>query len=102
MIAFAAITAVWTLGMLVLGVSDALIYLAPALLILLPLLSGRYPGDEALVRAARRADPRARRLPPVEPRPARTPIAELLPRGGRLVGAALAGRAPPAGAPSPA
>ena len=60
MIAFAAITAVWTLGMLILGVSDALIYLAPALLILLPLLSGRYPGDEVLVRAAlrgRRAAP---------------------------------------------
>ena len=54
MIAFAAITAVWTLGMLILGVSDALIYLAPALLILLPLLSGRHPGDEVLVRAALR------------------------------------------------
>jgi hypothetical protein len=51
-IAFAAITAFWTLGMLILGVSDALIYLAHALLILLPLLSGRYPGDDALVRAA--------------------------------------------------
>ena len=71
MIAFAAITAVWTLGMLILGVSDALIYLAPALLILLPLLSGRYPGDEALVRAARRGRPRRRRLPGAEPRPAR-------------------------------
>jgi hypothetical protein len=100
-IAFAAITAVWTLGMLILGVGDALIYLAPALLILLPLLSGRYPGDDALVRAARRAGPRGRRLPPVAPRPARTPIAELLPRGGCLVGAALAGRAPPAEVPSP-
>ena len=102
MIAFAAITAVWTLGMLILGVSDALIYLAPALLILLPLLSGRYPGDEALVRAARRAGPRRRRLPGAEPRPARLPIAELLPRGGRLVGAALAGRAPPLPAPGTA
>ena len=102
MIAFAAITAVWTLGMLIFGVSDALIYLAPALLILLPLLSGRYPGDEALVRAARRSLPRLRRLPAAEPRPARAPAAELLPRGGRLVGAALAGRAPPLPAPSPA
>jgi hypothetical protein len=98
-IAFAAITAVWTLGMLVLGVSDALIYLAPALLILLPLLSGRYPGDEALVRAARRTRPRRRRVPAAVPRPAHSSIAELLPRGGRLVGAALAGRAPPRPAP---
>ena len=102
MIAFAAITAVWTLGMLILGVSDALIYLAPALLILLPLVSGRYPGDEVLVRAARRAHPRRRRLPGAEPRPTRPPTVELLPRGGRLVGAALAGRAPPAPLQSPA
>jgi hypothetical protein len=99
-IAFAAITTVWTLGMLVLGVSDALIYLAPALLILLPLLSGRYPGDEVLARAARRARPQRRRLPGAEPRPARSPAAEVLPRGGRLVGTALAGRAPPVPAPS--
>ena len=89
--------------MLILGVSDALIYLAPALLILLPLLSGRYPGDEALVRAARRGRPAApapagRRAAPG----ARSPIAELLPRGGRLVGAALAGRAPPLPAPATA
>ena len=95
MIAFAAITAVWTLGMLILGVSDALIYLAPALLILLPLLSGRYPGDEVLVRAALRGRRRRRRLPAAEPRLARSSAAELLPRGGRLVGAALAGRGPP-------
>ncbi len=100
MIAFAAITSVWTLGMLVLGVSDALIYLAPALLILLPLLSGRYPGDEVLVRAARRTRPRRRRPAVAEPRQRRTPVAHLLPRGGRLVGAALAGRAPPTLAPS--
>jgi hypothetical protein len=98
-IAFAAITSVWTLGMLVLGVGDALIYLAPALLILLPLLTGRYPGDDALVRASRRVR-RRRGAPPAEPRRRRTPTAHLLPRGGRLVGAALAGRAPPAAAPS--
>ena len=81
--------------MLMLGVGDTLIYLAPALLILLPLLSGRYPGDEALVRAARRAGPRRRRRRAPSRAAARLPIAGLLPRGGRLVGAALAGRAPP-------
>jgi len=95
-IAFAAITCVWTLGMLIVGVGDALIYLAPALLILLPLLTGRYPGDEALVRASRRPRRRRRGAAPAEQR--RTPTTHLLPRGGRLVGAALAGRAPPAAA----
>jgi hypothetical protein len=93
-LAFAALTGVWLLGLELLGVEAALAYLAPALLILLPLLGGRYPGDEALVRAAGR---RARR--PRASRPATGPRhrarAALLPRGGRLVGTALAGRAPP-------
>jgi hypothetical protein len=100
-IALAAITALWTLGMLVLGVSDALIYLVPALLIMLPLLSGRYPGDDALVRAARRARPRRKRIPAARSSRRRAPISVLLPRGGQLVGAALAGRAPPASSASP-
>jgi hypothetical protein len=93
-LAFAALTGVWLLGLELLGVEAALAYLAPALLILLPLLGGRYPGDEALVRAAgRRARPARASLPgPVPRHRARD---ALLPRGGRLVGAALAGRAPP-------
>jgi hypothetical protein len=43
-LAFAALTLVWLLGLELLGVEAAMAYLAPALLILLPLLSGRYPG----------------------------------------------------------
>ena len=46
--ALAATAALWTLGMVLVGVGDALAHLAPALLILLPLLGGRYPGDAAL------------------------------------------------------
>ncbi len=70
MIVLAALTAVWTLGMLALGVGDALIYLAPALLILVPLLYGRYPGDDALVRAARRGRPQRRAASRVRSAPA--------------------------------
>jgi hypothetical protein len=93
-LAFAALTALWVLGLELLGVDAALAYLAPSLLILLPLLSGRYPGEEALVRAAaRRARPVRRGRPAAVPR--RRARDALLPRGGRLVGAALAGRAPP-------
>lgn len=92
-LAFAALAAVWTLGMLALGVGDALIYLAPALLILLPLLSGRYPGETALTRVAARGRPRPRATIPRQHR--RAVHAALLPRGGGLLAAWLAGRAPP-------
>jgi hypothetical protein len=94
-LAFAALTLVWLLGLEVLGVEAAFAYLAPALLILLPLLGGRYPGDEALVRAVRRRARAPRRPNPAAKAPRRRPRGALLPRGGRLVGAALAGRAPP-------
>jgi hypothetical protein len=95
-LAFAALTSAWLLGLELLGVETAFAYLAPALLILLPLLGGRYPGDEALVRASdRRVRSRHRRRRSAAPRPRRR-AGGLLPRGGRLVATALAGRAPPA------
>jgi hypothetical protein len=93
-LAFAALTVVWLLGLELLGVEAAVAYLAPALLILLPLLSGRYPGDEALVRVAGRRSRPARR-PPQAPPVRRRRAGALLPRGGRLVAASLAGRGPP-------
>ena len=96
-LALAAVTAAWALGALALGVADALAYLAPALLLLLPLLAGRYPGDTALVRAAIRRRPGPRRVRRAPPR-RRRPLTRLLPRGGRLLPAGLAGRAPPASA----
>ena len=94
-LAFAALTVVWLLGLELLGVEAALAYLAPALLILLPLLGGRYPGDEALARVALRRTRPAHRPPPAGPRPRRRRAGALLPRGGRLVATSLAGRAPP-------
>jgi hypothetical protein len=71
-----------------------LLYLAPALLLLTALALGRYPGERLLLVAA---DPWRRSLrrqaPPV-------PLWHLSalavrPRGGALLGCALAGRAPP-------
>jgi hypothetical protein len=94
-LAFAALTCVWLLGLELLGVEAALAYLAPALLILLPLIGGRYPGDEALARAATRQI-RPRRPPSAPTSVARRRPRAVLPRGGRLVAAALAGRGPPA------
>jgi len=68
------------------------LYVLPAVAVALALLCGRYPGEMALARLRRartgRRAPTARVLPPL-PHPAR------LLRGGRLIGASLAGRAPP-------
>ena len=75
------------------GTPEALAYLAPALLLMAPLLLGRYPGEHALLPASKtRAPVRASRpadrcSPGVHARSG---------RGGRLLAAALAGRAPPA------
>jgi hypothetical protein len=76
------------------GVSPDLLLAAPVVMLLLPLLTGRYVGEDALVAlAVRSRPPRARSAasPPVSPRPPR-----VLARGGRLIGSALAERGPPA------
>ncbi|NLT04831.1 MAG: hypothetical protein GXY03_00830 [Solirubrobacterales bacterium] len=74
-----------------------LLYAAPLLLIALPLLAGRYVGEDRLARAVasrRGKRPRAeRRIAP--PRAALRPLAAL-PRGGRLIAFSLADRPPPA------
>jgi uncharacterized protein YcnI len=71
---------------------SSLLYLAPALLILIPLAFDRYPGERLLraviarpVRVGARPGPPARRYAPLH----------LLPRGGALLASALAGRGPP-------
>jgi hypothetical protein len=77
-----------------LGITPDVLLAVPALLLFLPLLAGRYVGEERLARLVARW--RVRR-----PRPAgtfgsarRTPCVP--PRGGRLIAAALAQRGPPA------
>ncbi len=73
--------------------APAILWLAPALLILAVLSLGRYPGESILARLVRSPPPRPRRAerrpPPVE---RRAPS----PRGGELISTGLAGRAPPA------
>jgi hypothetical protein len=80
-------------------VTGALLQLAPALLLAVALLLGRRPGERAIERMRARLAPTAR----VRGRTARAvgarraPPLLLLPRGGQLVGAAVAGRPPPSG-----
>jgi len=76
-----------------------LLYGAPLLLIVAPLLAGRYLGEERLARAAaRRRGSRPRAALRIGlPAATLRPLAEL-PRGGRLIAFSLASRPPPAAA----
>lgn len=75
-------------------------YLVPALLLLGALLLGRYPGERLRLRLAG-VRARATRLAAAVPPPRHLLFARArLPRGGALLGAALAGRAPPSSARS--
>lgn len=93
-----ALTAVGVLCVLpiVLGAPIDLLLAAPVLLLALPLLGGRYLGEEALDRlvrvAASRRRPRALASVPSTVRGARV----LLARGGALLARSLAVRPPPA------
>ena len=78
------------------GVDTGLLYLAPALVLLWPLLSGRYVGEDAVTRLS------TARTAPRRPSGAAVPVAArrpavLLPRGGRLLASAIATRPPPLG-----
>jgi len=86
----AIMAALWLAGLHVGGLDTGLLFLAPAFVLLLPLLAGRYPGARALAPRSvtvRRAAPFRLSLP--------RPRLRLAPRGGLLVGCSLAGRAPP-------
>jgi hypothetical protein len=84
---------VWLLGAALIGVTDAFGYLAPTLALFALLLLGRYPGEDAYQRRLGRPR-RAVRLRPALLR-LRPLTRSRLPRGGALIGAGLAGRAPP-------
>ncbi|MDQ2630446.1 MAG: hypothetical protein M3Y75_05660, partial [Actinomycetota bacterium] len=55
------LTLCWVALLAVTGSTDALLFLAPALLIAIPLFAGRYVGEELIAKfVARRARPRKR------------------------------------------
>lgn len=76
-----------------LGHGVCLLHVAPLVAIVLPLLRGRYVGEERIARM-RAAAPVARRVPAPVVALVRTGRARVV-RGGRLVAAALAQRGPP-------
>ena len=74
--------------------TGVLLLLAPAIVMALLLVFGRYPGARVLARVLERRRPRRRRTGEIRsslPRPDR----RRSPRGGALLALALAGRAPP-------
>jgi hypothetical protein len=88
------ITVCWALALALAGSTDTLLFLAPALLIVAPLIAGRYVGETLIVKlvvrqAGRRRRPAARASTP-------RPPAAWLPRGTRLIAFSLAERPPPA------
>jgi hypothetical protein len=77
------------------GISGDVLLAAPALVLLLPLLAGRYVGEDGIARlGAIVALPRRRPVAVRAEPPRRAP--RMLARGGRLIAVALAQRGPPA------
>jgi hypothetical protein len=79
------------------GHAELIAYAAPLLVVAVPLLAGRYVGEETLERLRERGEPRPRAGAAPLLRSAGAALSAF-PRGGRLIAQALAERAPPAAA----
>jgi hypothetical protein len=92
--AFTLVLAAWMVAQALTGTETGLLYLAPALVLALPLVLGRYLGEEQLAELAgtsraRRARLGARVWTPRD-------YVRVMHRGGHLVASAMAKRPPPA------
>jgi hypothetical protein len=87
----------WALALALTGSSDALLFLAPVTLIYVPLLVGRYLGEDAIAGLAQHFYPRAGRRVRSALRARPIPFAahRTLARGALLYGESLASRPPP-------
>jgi hypothetical protein len=94
-----AVTAVALLTAALTGNAELAAYAVPLCALALPLLAGRYLGEDALERLRERREPSRARIAVGRLAGARR-AAEAFPRGGRLIAQALAERAPPLGATS--
>jgi hypothetical protein len=77
------------------GHPELLAYAAPVFLLAVPLLAGRYVGEDRLERLRERRARPSRLRPTAVALPAKRRVVALLPRGGRLIATALAVRPPP-------
>jgi len=90
-----AATVCWVLALGLLDSTEALLFMAPALLLAAPLLAGRYVGESLIERLASRHERPRRRLAASSLSPPRLGVLTLAPRGTRLIAFSLAKRPPP-------
>jgi hypothetical protein len=95
----AAVTAAWACGAAAIGIDSSFLHFAPVFLVVIPLVRGRYIGEEGLhrlrgtrMRAARPADV-------AEPATVDRSLRVAIVRGGQLLARHIADRPPP---PQPA
>jgi hypothetical protein len=95
LLALAAVALAWALFQAATGYDGGLAFMAPALFVAVPLLAGRYLGEDTIAGLARRVQCRRRtpRAPRVRGRS--RPPRRLLSRGGALIARSLAVRPPP-------
>jgi len=95
LLGLAGLTLLFALVQHATGLNGDVLLAAPALVLLLPLLAGRYVGEDGLARLTAALMPRRRRPVVARIAPARR-APRTLARGGRLIAVALAYRGPPA------
>lgn len=96
LLGLALVSSLFLMGEATGALGPLLLYLAPLVAVALPLLAGRYVGEERIVQLAR--SPRQRRphhAPRLAAPAAVRRAAGALPRGGRLIASSLAVRPPP-------
>jgi hypothetical protein len=98
LLGLAALTLLFALVQTATGISGDVLLAAPVLVLLLPLLAGRYVGEDGLARLTATLEPPRRRPALARIAPRRAP--RVLARGGRLIAVALADRGPPAAQPA--
>jgi hypothetical protein len=96
---FTLLVLAWMVVQAITGTETGLLYLAPALVLALPLLGGHYVGEEQLAAARGDVTPVVRASKRVS---ATHTFVRVMERGGRLVASSLAKRPPPALAPATA
>lgn len=91
----AGVAVAWALFQAVTGYDGGLAFMAPALFVAVPLLLGRYLGEDGIRSLARRVQSRRRVVRAPRTRGVARPPRRLLSRGGALIARSLAVRPPP-------
>src|SRR5260370_42465808 len=93
LLAGALLTVGWLTARQVAGLESGLLYLVPFLVLLVPLLAQRYPGERQLFALAGKLRRPRRARPPRKHRAARRSFVAVGARAGRWLGFEVAGRA---------